>query len=161
MQLVFKHLKTSKVSNRSISKDDLRIRNMRSLIFLPLSVSFVAGSFRSMQNCETQQRQIMERDLICDMPRGGELHLWAELINAFGIWIGTSPWALDSKHSISLQECCCVQINGLSCMPSLFIPVHQLIEIPRSEEVLWLRHYYAGTAWSGCRSALRVPICTG
>lgn len=75
MQLVFKHLKPSKVSNRSISKEDLRIRNMRSLIFLPLSVSFVAGSFRSMQNCETQQRQIMERDLICDMPRGGELHL--------------------------------------------------------------------------------------
>lgn len=57
------------------SKEDLRIRNMRSLIFLPLSVSFVAGSFRSMQNCETQQRQIMERDLICDMPQGGELHL--------------------------------------------------------------------------------------
>lgn len=75
MQLVFKHLKTSKVSNRSISKGDLRIRNMRSLIFLPLSVTFVAGAFRSMQNCETQQRQIMERDLICDTPRGGELHL--------------------------------------------------------------------------------------
>ncbi len=75
MQLVFIHLKTSKVSNRSVSKGDLRIRNMKSLIFLPLSVTFVAGSFRSMQNCETQQRQIMERDLICDMPRGGELHL--------------------------------------------------------------------------------------
>ncbi len=75
MQLVFIHLKTSKVSNRSVSKGDLRIRNMRSLIFLPLSVTFVAGSFRSMQNCETQQRQIMERDLICDTPRGGELHL--------------------------------------------------------------------------------------
>lgn len=115
MQLVFEHLKTSKVSNRSVSYGHLWIRNIRPLILTPLSPTFIAGPFRSMRNCQTQQRQIMERDLICDTPRGGELHLWAELINAFGIWIGTSPRALDSKHSISLPECCRAQINGLGC----------------------------------------------
>lgn len=115
MQLVFKRLKMSMVSNRNVSYSDLWIRNIRSLIITPLSLTFIVGPFRSMQNCETQQRQIMERDLICDTPRGGELHLWAELINAFGIWIGTSPRALDSKHSISLPERCRAQINGLSC----------------------------------------------
>lgn len=115
MQLVFKHLKTFKVSDWNVSCGHLRIRNIRSLILTPLSPTFMAGPLRSMRNCETQQRQIMERDLICDTPRGGELHLWAELINAFGIWIGTSPRALDSKHSISLPECCRAQINGLSC----------------------------------------------